>query len=794
MSSIHVPRICFRAAVAFVLIIPFGAIAAVEGNLLMTGNWEAAGEEDEPNLAEYHLDWWNGFNQFNNDDTDPPTGGGLTVHEGGDYRVTAAYLTRKEGAVRDIDGQSYGTAPARYLPSFHVYYIPHIAWDVAGPDLANINAIKNNIMTHGVTGTCMCYSDNFMSNFIHYQPPENPWNPNHAIAIVGWDDTLTTQAPESGAWLCKNSWGQGWGNEGYFWISYYDKHCCQHPEMGAISFQDVELLRYDHIYYHDYHGWRTTMTSCSEAFNAFTAGGEELLEAVSFFTAEDSVDYTVRIFDRFEGGVLGDELAVASGTAGHTGFHTVDLDAPVTISAGEDFYVYVELSSGGHPYDRTSEVPVLLGAQYRVTVESSANPGESYYRSGPDWLDLHYYDDSPWPDGTANFCIKALTTDRGLHISPWHGLRSDGPPGGPFEPTIQSYELENRCLHAIDYEVTHTEPAPWVTLSGAISGHLLQGETAEVTVEINGNAEGLPPGAHVCAIQFTNVTDHLGDDARYVVLTIGTPEPQQAWTLDTDPGWSTEDQWAFGQPTGGGGQQGGPDPTSGHTGNNVYGYNLNGDYPNHLPERYLTTTPIDCTDLYSVRLTYWRWLGVQDPSGDHADVRVSTDGLFWTPVWSNETQYSDEEWVLTEIDISDVADNQPTVYLRWTMGTTNVAGVWCGWNIDDIEIHGHTVIPFSDVDADPTWVVRFEAARPNPFTPGTGIHYTLPRESRVLLQVFDAQGRRVAVLVNEQQPAGHHTVCWNGRNHAGVLLGSGVYFGRLSVGQEVLSRKLILTR
>ncbi|MBN1539847.1 MAG: hypothetical protein JW939_06855 [Candidatus Thermoplasmatota archaeon] len=386
-----------------------GTMAAIESNLMMTGLWESVeGNASEPDLAEYHLDWWNGFNNFTNYDRDPPGDSGLWVHYGGDYRVATAYLARGDGAVRDKDGQNYDDPPERNLPTYHRYYPMHVEWYQMDDDLNGIDEIKRAVMEHGAVATCMNADPRLRDEtHAHYQPPTDNREPNHAVAIVGWDDSKTTPAPLDGAWLIKNSWGSSWANQGYFWISYYDRWACKHPEMGAVSFRNVSYLVFDRAYSHDYHGWRDTWYNSTEVFNSFIAGKNEQLTGVNFYTTEDDTMAKVTIWDDHVDGSLSGPLWSETRHYERKGLHTILFEDPLELRKDDDFHIMLNVSRGGIAYDRTSLVPTLLEPPAREPgpdswVTSFSAPDQSFFRNGTKWSDLYYVNES------ANFCIKGL--------------------------------------------------------------------------------------------------------------------------------------------------------------------------------------------------------------------------------------------------------------------------------------------------------------------------------------------------------------------------------------------------
>jgi len=83
---------------------------------------------------------------------------------------------------------------------------------------------------------------------------------------------------------------------------------------------------------------------------------------------------------------------------------------------------------------------------------------------------------------------------------------------------------------------------------------------------------------------------------------------------------------------------------------------------------------------------------------------------------------------------------------------------------------------------------------PNPFNPRTNISFVLPQAMIVRLSVFDARGRIVDILIDEQMSAGSHQALWNGRDATGRDAPSGTYLYRLQVQGKVLTRKMTLLR
>ena len=80
---------------------------------------------------------------------------------------------------------------------------------------------------------------------------------------------------------------------------------------------------------------------------------------------------------------------------------------------------------------------------------------------------------------------------------------------------------------------------------------------------------------------------------------------------------------------------------------------------------------------------------------------------------------------------------------------------------------------------------------PNPFNPSTNIEYDLPRDSDVRLSVTDVVGKEIAVLVNERQYAGRHSVSFATANRS---LPSGIYFYSLHASGTVMTRKMLLIK
>jgi hypothetical protein len=187
-----------------------------------------------------------------------------------------------------------------------------------------------------------------------------------------------------------------------------------------------------------------------------------------------------------------------------------------------------------------------------------------------------------------------------------------------------------------------------------------------------------------------------------------------------------------------------------------------------------------------VGLQFMRWLNVR--VSDFARIMVN-DQL----VWESPAMGSfDNAWTKQLIDISAIADNNPSVTVTFELKTNSSASSG-GWNIDDVIVGNGLAAGLTSVETAYNQERPFiEDPRPNPFSDQTVISYYLPAGGAVELVVFNQSGITVKTLVSGHQPSGIHEIVWDGTNSNGQALRPGIYFYRLKTADFTGTKRLIL--
>ena len=219
----------------------------------------------------------------------------------------------------------------------------------------NTAAIKDAVYNIGPVYTTMYASDPSFQSYNSSSPViYNPSSPatDHAVLIVGYDDNMV-HAGGKGAWIVKNSWGTGWGYQGYFYIAYgswsigtnssvYSGYRNYPPNQKVLTYEnDVpwSSVGYDKPY---------TTAWGAVLFTPTLTGN---LTHVGFWARATGTSYTIKIFDNWNDGAPTVQLnTTQSGTFTRAGYYTIPLTTPVAVVNGDEIVIMIEITTPGYYY------------------------------------------------------------------------------------------------------------------------------------------------------------------------------------------------------------------------------------------------------------------------------------------------------------------------------------------------------------------------------------------------------------------------------------------------------------
>ena len=271
-----------------------------------------------------------------------------------------------------------------------------------------ISEVKNAIYNYGAVSMAYYHDGACMyPGSIYYYPYGYCPSPNHLVSIVGWNDTIPWPVGGGhGAWIVKNSWGTGWGDNGYFYLCY-----------GSAGMSEVASYRYEnytgeHIYYWDEAGWVGSLGDLTPSLwmaSIFSAGQDGTLDKVEFWTTSNNAQYHIYVY---RDGDISDGLqnlaASQSGTCEEVGYYSIPLDSPVSLTSGEAFTVAVEMITPGFGYPIAVEMAVAGWCAPPI----QSNVSFIRQEGGDSWEDAAPYG---W-----NVCLRGVVTP----LPPVHNINT----------------------------------------------------------------------------------------------------------------------------------------------------------------------------------------------------------------------------------------------------------------------------------------------------------------------------------------------------------------------------------